>query len=160
MGVPAFFKWLVAKYPLVMQQVVEDQHNATAASARVKDSEHGAVAPFQMDNLYLDTNGIVHPCCHPEDGPQPANEEEMFANVGVLIDRLVAACRPSFMLYIALDGVAPRAKVNQQRTRRFCTAREAAEAEEARQQLGIVKEHSSWDSNQVGDDGKMWSRRW
>ena len=35
------------------------------------------------DHLYLDLNGIVHPCCHPEDGqPLPKDEDEMLAQRG------------------------------------------------------------------------------
>ena len=141
MGVPSFFKWLQAKYPLILRQILEGE-GASQTTARVAPDNvggggggSGGPESVTVHNLYLDTNGIIHPACHPEDGPQPKDEGEMFANVEALIDRLVRAVRPQQLLYIALDGCAPRAKMNQQRARRFCSAREAAEADAAKQEL-------------------------
>ncbi|KAJ5961188.1 5'-3' exoribonuclease 2 [Penicillium vulpinum] len=166
MGVPALFRWLSNKYPKIVSPVIEEQAQVIDGEEIPIDITRPNPNGEEQDNLYLDMNGIVHPCTHPEGKPPPADEQEMMMEIYKYTDRVVNMVRPRKLLMIAIDGVAPRAKMNQQRARRFRSAQEAKENDEKKEELHkmLAKQHvtktgdqlireevvqKTWDSNVI-----------
>ena len=112
MGIPRFSRWLIERYPLLLT--------------------HSSDPVPPVDNLYIDMNNLIHLCTHHE---TPVNErtirvKDAAAEVCAAIQSLVGIARPRRRILLAVDGVAPRAKMNQQRQRRFRSVSERAEARE------------------------------
>jgi hypothetical protein len=110
-GIPKLFRWLHDLYPNIIQ-----------------DSNVITQKTLKIDNLYLDMNGIIHQCTH-ANAKDPLsllnlNEKEMFLKIFDYTNRLYNFIQPSSYFFLAIDGVAPRAKMNQQRSRRFRASKE------------------------------------
>ncbi|PHJ18026.1 xrn 5 -3 exonuclease n-terminus protein, partial [Cystoisospora suis] len=123
MGIGRFYRWLSERYPLINEKITQ------------------AALP-EFDNLYLDMNGILHNCSHGNSGGCLHDEEEaMWVSVFAALDSIISTINPKKLLVLAADGVAPRAKMNQQRTRRYRAAKDAAEAAEKKEAYEIAKQH-------------------
>jgi len=133
MGVPSFFRWLIKRYPAILSKIV-DNYNPE------EEPING-----HFDNLYLDLNGVIHSCSHADEGetedPQ-LSDNERFRLIKEYIIFIVSLIRPTRLLYLAIDGVAPRAKMNQQRSRRYKSADTAKKSAES-------GKPARWDSNQI-----------
>ena len=101
MGVPALFRWLSKKYPKIINPVIEERNVIDGVEYPVDTTKPNPNGE-EMHNLYLDFNGIVHPCSHPEDKPPPATESEMMMEIFKYTDRVVNMARPRRLLYIAI----------------------------------------------------------
>ncbi|KAK4528356.1 hypothetical protein GAYE_SCF55G6297 [Galdieria yellowstonensis] len=129
MGIPKFYRWLSERFPVINQELE---------------------AEYEFDNFYLDMNGIIHLCTHNNNSVQLVwdNVEEMFDSIFEYTDRLYRIVKPKKLLFLAVDGVAPRAKMNQQRSRRFRSAKDAEKAlAEAIARGEEIKSSSRFDSN-------------
>ena len=106
MGVPALFRWLSKKFPKIVSAVIEEQPFEIDGVQYPVDMRKPNPNGEEVDNLYLDFNGIVHPCTHPEDKPPPATEAEMMEDIFAYTDRVVNMARPRKLLMIAVGMFA------------------------------------------------------
>lgn len=103
MGLPGFFAWILKKY----------------AKNILFDNLHS-----NPKYLYVDANCLFHPECFKilenfETDNIDSLKEKMFKRIVNFLDFLEKYVSPTELLYIAVDGTAPMAKIIQQRKRRY-----------------------------------------
>ena len=102
MGVPAFFRKLIKKYKILRNN-----------------------PDMPIKELHIDGNCLFHPACfkildlNKDETNQHILFEKMTERIIAFIDYLIQLTCPTDLVHIAVDGVAPLAKINQQRMRRF-----------------------------------------
>ena len=107
MGIPSYFSYIIKNYPKIVSNLKIHIKNKTL-----------------FDNLYMDCNSIIY------DSIQQIIEYENIAdfekklinNVILSIEIYIHKINPINTIFIAFDGVAPFAKMNQQKTRRYKSA--------------------------------------
>ncbi|CAE7051410.1 unnamed protein product, partial [Rhizoctonia solani] len=118
MGIPKFFRYISERYPLTSQLIEEN-----------KIPEFGS---------------------HPNDGDVHfrLSEDQIFTAIFSYVDHLFGKIKPRKLFFMAIDGVAPRAKMNQQRARRFRTAKDAKDARDKAIKNGEkLPDEKAFDSN-------------
>jgi 5'-3' exonuclease len=106
MGVPRVFQWIVKKYPGTF-------------------IKRNLPAEKKCSYLCYDVNGLLHPCVRKsiiDRGRFDLNDIRKVVREHML--HIANICKPTKGILICIDGVAPVAKMLQQRTRRFKTVYE------------------------------------
>jgi 5'-3' exoribonuclease 2 len=111
MGVPGFFMWLLKQYK-------NKQFVFPKSKADVNSTIHC------IDYIMIDCNCMIHPECFKtlEDISTTditKIEAKMRNNIILYLEKIIENVKPVKGVYIAIDGVAPVAKMKQQRFRRY-----------------------------------------
>jgi len=131
MGIPGFFGWILKKYK---QNTYENTSSPTILLQSLNKP---------IDELYVDANCMLHPSCL-----RILNEMKEVISIEELeikminecikdLDILIRYVKPIEKIYVAVDGVAPMAKINQQRQRRFKSYHENILKDEIRKKYNI-----------------------
>ena len=133
MGIPLYFKTIYNNYPEIVISNIDLDKNSY---------------------LFLDLNCAIHPCCRKivaekyEAKYKDKYEKRMINEVLNYIKKLIGIVDP-VLLYIAIDGVAPKAKMNQQRLRRFKTVLDRNNTNDIKKALNIDTSNDFWDTNAI-----------
>lgn len=125
MGIPYFFR-----------EIVNKNHNILINTPHKR-----------CQRFFLDFNSIIHGCAGRvvHEKPSTYTHNDIFEEIFQYTIQITNIISPSDLLFIAVDGVAPRAKIQQQRRRRYMTAMRTEMINEFKIANGISI--TSWDSN-------------
>ena len=101
MGIPGIFSHIVKNYSKVLKKLSKNT--------------------IPVNNLYLDCNSIIYDAVHNIDFTKlvVSDIDTIINSVCMKIDEYIFELKPDNIVYIAFDGVAPAAKLEQQRSRRY-----------------------------------------
>ena len=104
MGIPSYFSYIVKNYPDIIKKYTNND--------------------FKVDNLYLDCNSIVYDTYNKMEFKTLTETiaTTIINQVIRKIEEYISIIQPSKTVIIAFDGVAPVAKLEQQRSRRYKSA--------------------------------------
>ena len=116
MGVPGFFIWLLKNYK---------KEGFVINKSKPDIPPEISTEINNIDYFLIDANCLIHPVCfkiiaeNPDLNDNDKLENKMMNAVLVYLDKLIEYVKPKKGIYLAIDGVAPLAKIKQQRIRRF-----------------------------------------
>ena len=101
MGIPFFFTHIIKNYPYIIKKYFKDV--------------------LKVDNLYLDCNSIIYDAYSKMEFDKLTESVaiSIIRRVILKIEEYISIVNPSKTVIIAFDGVAPVAKLEQQRSRRY-----------------------------------------
>jgi 5'-3' exoribonuclease 2 len=146
MGIPLYFKIISDKY----SDIIIDTLDTTAIT-----TDNTTANIDIINHLFLDLNCAIHPCCRnflkTIDNYnyilKNEYEKKMINSVLNYIEKLVTFTN-SNNVFISIDGVAPKAKMVQQRNRRFKSIKEKQEINKIKDELNMDIQNS-WDTNSI-----------
>jgi 5'-3' exonuclease len=109
MGLHFFYKWVTTRYPMIKKPFEME------------------TAP-QIDHLYVDLNSVLRRCLKDtsalfKDLLCAKKLEEIFVSIINYTNFVINIIKPRKTLFIVIDGVSPRAKMNNQRNHRFMNSK-------------------------------------
>ena len=144
MGIPGFFNNCIVKYNIPNDPKRVIRNDLKSMESRIKyndiiDNSINSESPIKPINtnssktkLFLDFNCAIYQVLKPEfktDGTLIIHTIEYLDNLVKIFDDLD-------LLYVAIDGVPPRAKMEQQRSRRFHSVCKKKKANEINEKYG------------------------
>ena len=101
MGIPAFFSFIVKNHPTIIKEYIKNV--------------------LIVDNLYIDGNSIVYDAYNKMEFDKLTESVavSIIKSVILKIEEYINIVNPSKTVIVAFDGVAPVAKLEQQRSRRY-----------------------------------------
>ena len=112
MGIPSYFSYIVKNHPEIIRRFSKDfQQNP------IDNIDND----FIINNLYLDCNSIIYDAVHNTKFSEITTDSSkiIISKVIAKIEEYISLISPTTCIYIAFDGVAPLAKLEQQRQRRY-----------------------------------------